>query len=313
MLLAVTSLAGVAAGEERYALVVSGASGGGEFADQQAKWRDGLLAVLRGPLGFPAQAITVLAERAEGDVGVANRVNVEAALTRIARSMSAQDVLLVVLIGHGSFDGVDAKFNLVGPDLDARQWNALLDAVPGRVVFVNTTSASFPFLSAISGANRVVIVATDSEAQKYQTVFPDFFAKAFEDEAADLDKDGRISIWEAFLYTSTGVKTWYEQRGQLSTERALLDDDADGVGRKAGEVTRDGSLAGRIFLDADASSAGLSNPELADLIGQRNMLEAELDALKRKREFMPPGDYQRELERIVVAIARLSRDIRSKS
>ncbi|MFN8058199.1 MAG: hypothetical protein U0Q12_03480 [Vicinamibacterales bacterium] len=137
----------------------------------------------------------VLGEKAEGTT-LATRDNVRAAFADLKNRMKPVDLLLVVLFGHGTFDGVDAKFNLVGPDLDTAEWKALIGGVPGHVVFVSTTSASFPFLERLSGSNRIVITATDSEAQKYQTVFPEFFAKAFDDEAADLDKDGRVSLWK---------------------------------------------------------------------------------------------------------------------
>ncbi|MFN8062778.1 MAG: hypothetical protein U0Q12_26745 [Vicinamibacterales bacterium] len=299
-------------GEERYALLISGASGSPEYAQQHQRWRESMRQVLVDRLHVAPTAVVVLGEKAEGTT-LATRDNVRAAFADLKNRMKPVDLLLVVLFGHGTFDGVDAKFNLVGPDLDTAEWKALIGGVPGHVVFVNTTSASFPFLERLSGSNRIVITATDSEAQKYQTVFPEFFAKAFDDEAADLDKDGRVSLWEAFVYTAAAVKTWYEQRGQLSTERALLDDNGDGVGRHAGEVTKDGAVASRTFLDASADGTASTDPELADLIGQRNQLEGDLDELKRKRQFMPPGDYERELERIAVAISRVSRRIRTKS
>jgi hypothetical protein len=100
--------------------------------------------------------------------------------------------------------------------------------------------ASFPFLERLAGPRRVIITATDSPAQRFQTVFPEFFIKAFVDDAADLDKNGRVSIWEAFAAASAGVRRYYQQRGQLSTERALLDDTGDGIGGEAGSLARTG-------------------------------------------------------------------------
>lgn len=298
--------------QERYALIVSGASGSAELRDQMTKWRDDLRRVLVEKLKLSADRVTVLTERADDPKLSASRDNVTAVFQGFKGRMTPADVLLVVLIGHGTFDGADAKFNLVGPDLEAAEWKRLMDGTPGRVVFVNTASASFPFIERLAGPNRIVISATDTEAQKYQTVFASLLPKAFEDAASDLDKDGRVSVWEAFMHTSLQVKAWYEQRGQLSTERALLDDNGDGVGRRAAEVTKDGALASRTFFDA-AEGGAATNPALAELIGQRNLLESELEELKRKRQFMPKGDYERELERVVIAIARISREIRSKT
>ena len=72
-----------------------------------------------------------------------------------------------------------------------------------------------------------MITATDSAAQQFETVFPSSF-KAFDDLSADGDKNGRVSIWEAFDYASSAVHRWFEQHGQLPTERSLLDDNGDG-------------------------------------------------------------------------------------
>ena len=136
------------------------------------------------------------------------------------KQLTRDDLLLLVLLGHGTFDGDAAKFNLVGPDLTAADWAGLLNGMQGRLVVINTTEASFPFLERLSGPNRVVITATDSAAQKYATVFPEYFAKSLGEASTDLDKNGRTSIFEVFAATSLAVKQHYEQRGQLTTERA---------------------------------------------------------------------------------------------
>src|SRR5438093_713161 len=81
-------------------------------------------------------------------------------------------------------------------------WATLVRAVPGRVVFVDTSSASFPFLQRLAARDRIVVTSTDSTAQQFETIFPEFFIKAFEGQEADLDKNGRVSIWEAFEFAS---------------------------------------------------------------------------------------------------------------
>ena len=119
-------------------------------------------------------------------------------MTTLRGQVGKDDLVLVVLLGHGTFDGDQAKFNLVGPDLTAGEWSVMLGALPGRVVVVNTTESSAPFIEALAAKGRVVITATDTGAQKYATVFPEYFAKALADAASDLDKDGKTSIWEVF-------------------------------------------------------------------------------------------------------------------
>lgn len=294
-------------------LIVSGAAGSEEYSEKQKQWRETLATQLTTRFGVPVSRLVVLAERAVDGYQAASAVNLRQALATIRASQTAADTLLIVLFGHGTFDGVDAKFNLVGPDLTAHEWRDALAGMPGRLVFVQTASASFPFLAALAGPNRVVITATDSPQQKYDTVFGEHFVAAFTPDAAeaDLDKDGRISMWEAFAYAADASKRYYQQRGQLSVERALLDDSGDGVGRDLAKQGDDGLLASRLFVDPDPATAS-GDPSVTLLIGRRNTLETELDELRRKKGFMPEADYARELERVIIDIARVSRDIRRR-
>lgn len=294
-------------------LIVSGAAGSEEYAERQRAWRESLYTELTTRLAVPAARIVVLVEAPTDGYQTATAVNLRQALSTIRASRASGDTLLVVLFGHGTFDGVDAKFNLVGPDLTAHDWRDALKDIPGRLVFVQTASSSFPFLAALAGPNRVVMTATDSPQQKYDTVFGEHFVAAFkaDTDGADLDTDGRISMWEAFAYAADASKRYYQQRGQLSVERALLDDSGDGVGRDVAKQGDDGLLASRVFLDPDPATAS-GDPSVTLLIGRRNTLETELDELRRKKGFMPELDYARELERVIIEIARVSRDIRRR-
>jgi hypothetical protein len=143
-------------------------------------------------------------------------------------------------------------------------------------------------------------------------VFPEFFAQSFEAKDTDLDKDGRVSIWEAFAYASTQVKIWYRQRGQLSVERPVLDDTGDGVGKEAGETGPDGAIASRTFLDTSDDPGSGAGPALSELINRRNVLEQEFEDLKRRRSFMPAGDYEKQRDIILIDIARISHEIREE-
>jgi hypothetical protein len=226
--------------------------------------------------------------------------------------MRADDLLFVLLIGHGSFDGTEAKFNLVGPDLSSAEWGALLKPLPGQVVVVDTTAASFPFVEHLAGPRRVVITATDSVAQRFDTVFPEFFVRALTDGNADLDKNGRVSVWEAFAAASMGVRRYYTQRGQLATEHAILDDNGDGVGREAGADGADGSLSSRLYLDPDVPGAAPTDEELLRLLQKRATIQIDVDELKQRRQLMTPDEYQKEFERLMLALSTVSRDIRRK-
>jgi hypothetical protein len=179
-------------------------------------------------------------------------------------------------------------------------------------VFVNTTSSSFQFVPALAGKNRIVIAATDSAAQKYATLFPQYFIEALEEGAkADNDKNGRLSVWEAFSYASQAVKQAFEKQGTLVTERSVIDDNGDGVGQEAASATgTDGVLAKTTFLDPLPSSAS-GNPELAALEKRRTTLEAEIEQLRAKKGNMPAGQYEEEFERLAIELARVSGQIRT--
>jgi hypothetical protein len=317
----VLASAAPAAAADRYALIVSGASGSKEVAESQLRWRVSLAKAMKVKEQIPPDHLIVLSEQptdGSGDNGsgvpeqLSTRENVEAGFARLTRSMKPDDVLFVVLLGHSTYDGVDAKFNLVGPDFEANDWQRLVSAVPGRVVFVNTTGASAPFMQRLSGPRRIVITATDNPAQRYDTIFPEFFSQAFDAPEADLDKDGRVSIWEAFAYASAKVKIYYRQRGQLSVERPVLDDTGDGVGKDSTELGPDGAIASRTFLDNGNDPVADANPALSELINRRNALETDFDELKRRREFMPTGDYEKQRDQILIDIARISHEIRQR-
>ena len=315
LMLLVTALgAGLARAQDHYTLLVTGASGGATFTENLDRWRATLIAALRDVPMFDDDHLIVLAETPGPGVGRASREGLRRAAEQLAGRMGEDAVLYVVLIGHGSFDGIDAKFNLVGPDLEAAEWDTLLSRLPGRLVFVNTTSASFPFLERLAGRGRTIVTATESAVQRYDTVFPQFFVEAFVDLSADRDKDGRVSILEAFEFASVGVRQWYQQRGQLATERALLDDTGDGRGVEAGQSGPDGAIAARLYLGAGAEETGVvTDPRLAPLVTRRRALRQEVDDLKAVKADMSPELYSRDLERVLIELARVSRQIRRAS
>jgi hypothetical protein len=309
-------LAVVSCGEaaERYALIVTGASGGDAYQQKYATWRTSLSSLLRDTFGYKPDTLFVLAETEGDGVQKSNRENVQRVLTDMRRRMTKDDQLMILLIGHGTtLDGEEAKFNLVGPDLSATEWGDLIKPLRGRVVFVNTSSASFPFLRKLAARGRVVLTATDSSAQQFETVFPEFFVEAFAESAADVDKNGRVSMWEAFNYASAGVKQFYDQKGQLPTERPLLDDTGAGVGREADTPGNDGAIARITYLQPDAVLALPADTALAGLVQRQAELQAELEALKARKESTPADQYEAELEKVLVDLARVSIQIRAKS
>jgi len=295
----------------RYALLVQGASGEPQYATLHREWLDKLSGVLRERLRFEAANLLVLAEQPGEGEERATAESVKAALGRLAGTIKEDDLLFIVMIGHGSDTGNAPKFNLIGPDLTAADWNTLLQPIAGRIVVVDTTSASFGFLGALAAPGRVVITATNAAGQRYHTQFPEAFVQALADPAADIDKNQRISVLEAFNHASRLVVQHYEQAGTLRTEHALIDDTGDGEGRLATDEGDDGLVAEATYLDVVAAPTS-SDPEMQKLLQRQQALNSEIEALRRRRPTMAAEEYQKEFERLVTELAVVSRQIREK-
>lgn len=296
---------------DRYAVIVQGVSGDEEYAKLHRQWLDGMVTVLRQKLGFDQTHLTVLAEKPAAGEQLSNAVNLTATLTKLATQLKKTDLLFMMLIGHGGGDGAEAKFNLVGPDLSVSEWNGLLTPIPGRLVFVDATSSSFPFLAGLAAPGRVVVTATSKYAQKFHTVFADGFIKAFTTDEADADHNGRVSIWEAFAFASRQVAQFYEQSGHLSTETAFLDDTGKGTGRDASATAQGGTLAGLTYLDVVATRTS-SDSALQALLDRQRALSDQIDELRRQRSTMTPAEFDQAFEKLATELATVSAEIRKR-
>lgn len=304
--------AGPVAAENRYALVITGAPGGEAFVATYTTWAEQLSSAFVDHLGFPVDQVTVLSGTAKDAASQSTQQNVRAAITALRRRLQRDDLLVLILAGHGTVDDGMAKFNLVGPDLTSDEWGALLAEMPGRLVAINTTGASFPFLRELAARGRIVITATESTAQRYDTVFPEQLIAALGDPAADLDKNGRVSVWELFARASAGVAAHFERQGLLPTERALLDDTGDGAGIEAIGTGQDGALARATYFEREAAGTD-ADPELAELLTRRRTLEEQAERLKQRKSTMPVETWEREFEALMIELARVSKRIRSRS
>lgn len=297
---------------ERYVVLVQGASGEEQYATLHRGWIDGMAKVLVDQFKIDKSNVSILAETPRPGEDKATAENVKLVFGRLAKQVKASDLLFVLLIGHGGGQGADAKFNLIGPDLGVAEWAALLQPIQGRIAVVDSTSASFPYLAGLKGPGRVVVTATNSVAQRYHTVFPDAFLKSLTATDADVDKNGRISLLEAFTHASRLVAQHYEQSGHMATEKAVLDDTGDGVGRDAASTGPDGTIAGLTYLDT-ATMPTSSDPAVQDLIGRQKTLTEQVDDLRRRRPNMPAEEFDREFEKLIVELALVSRDVRRKT
>jgi hypothetical protein len=296
---------------QRFALLVEGAPGDQPHAELQRRLLTSLETKFRDDYKIDKDHLIVLASTPGAGEGKSTAIEVKAALAKMTSQVKPLDTLFVLLLGHGSWDGTDAKFNLIGPDLTANEWAALLAPATGKVIFVNTTPSSSPFMKALAGDKRVIITATDQPAQKFDTVFADAFVQALSAPSADLDKDNRISMWEAFAYASRTVRLSYEQKQLMQPEHAALDDDGDGTGRQATGEGKDGTLASLTFMDNVVASRP-ADPQLQQMVQKQEQLVMQLDALKKKKPQMKPDEYQTAWEALIVDLATVSREVRSR-
>ena len=242
----------------------------------------------------------------------ATRERVRAALEAFSRDCRPDDALVVMLIGHGTFDGADYKFNLPGPDLSAIELAGLLDRVPvSRQLVVNMTSASGGALDTLGKENRVVITATKSGTEKNATVFARYWVEALRDAAADTDKNESVSALEAFRYADSKTVEFYDSQKRLATEHAMLDDTGARQGvRTPSTENGQGKLAGSFTLVRFGSAQAAANsPEKRELLAKREELERQIDLLKYRKAAMPSDDYRKQLGALLLDLARTQEEI----
>lgn len=309
------------AAQGTHLLIVAGLGGAPQYSEQFRTLGFALVDAARKRYAMSDSDVVFLAEEGAKDpriAGVSTKVNVEAALARFAKRAGAGDQVVVVLIGHGSGSEGDSKLSLPGPDMSAKDFARDFAAFTTQhVAFIDLTSASGDMLPLLSAPNRVVITATKSSFERNESVFAKHFVAALTSDGADVDKDGRVSLLEAFRYAVTETKRYYDDQGRLQTEHAQLDDDGDKKGTAEPSMTvaagTDGALARRIFLGGGvyASAAGANDPRLAALYKERFALEGRIEELKRRKASLSADAYDDALENLLVELAMKSKAIRA--
>jgi hypothetical protein len=293
--------------QDTHLLVITGVSGDDEHAKMFHALALKIIDAAKTKDSLPDANITYLGERTETDPARirarSTKENVEKAITDVAAKAKPDDTVVVLLIGHGTFDGRTASFNLPGPDLTVADWEKLLAKLSKqRVAFVNTAPASGAFLPAVAGPGRAIVTATKTGGERNETRFAEFFVAAFGDPAADSDRNGHVSMLEAFTYAKDKVVRAFQADGLLLTEHATLDDGADG------------KLAGSMFLTGHPSDAGLNvdraDPALAALADERDALQKQIDALKLRKATMDPARYEQDMEKLLTDLALKTKAIR---
>jgi len=287
-----------------YYLTVAGLGGEPDYEQRFGLWAGEIESILKSGGGDGK------VETLKGTA--ATSANVRAALEKIAQEAKPQDGLVVMLIGHGTYDGVNYKINLPGPDLSAADLAALLNRVPAtRQLVVNMTSASGGAMSFLRKENRVVITATKTGAERNATVFPRFWVEALRDPAADTDKSQTISALEAFHYAQHKITEYYESQKRLATEHALLEDTGKGEGVRTPSPENSEGLRAANFpvVRLEAATSIAHNPGKQKLFEKKEQLEQQIDELKYNKAVMPPEQYKKQLTALLVELAKTQEEL----
>jgi hypothetical protein len=285
-LLSLLLLAALSAPATTFYVTISGLGGEPDYEQRFKMW---------------AEDIDTSLKRAGGDSNVVTlveptREQIRARFEEIAKQAKPADALVVMLIGHGTYDGVDYKFNIPGPDITGTELAGLLDHVPAtRQLVVNMTSSSGGSIEALRRPTRVVIAATRTGTEKNATVFARYWAEALRDPAANADKNEAISALEAFHYAQRKTADFYESQKRLATEHAVLEDTGKGEGRLAAAFP---------VVRLGANAAAARDPAKRPLIEKKEQLEQAIDKLKYEKAAMPADAYKKQLMQLLLDLAR---------
>ena len=289
---AVTASRAVA--QQTHVLIITGLGADPEYAAAFEKSGHAVYEAAK-KWNIPDASLIYLADSAtHGVTGKSTKAAIENAFTTLAKRAGAGDVVLVYIVGHGSGEGQRSAVNISGPDATASDYKMWVSMFPKQtVVFVNASSASGDFVDVLKQSGRIVVTATKTAMERNESVFASQFSRALSTEEADADKDGRISVLEAFEFTKKEVARFYENEKKLQTEHALLSDSI---------------LAKTVAFGAQSVSA---DPKVAALVAERRALEDTLSVLRGKKDQMSAAEYDKELERLLLAIAEKTQAIKA--
>lgn len=302
--------------KESYLVIITGLGGEDSYRERFHEWSLLMRQAAIERFGIDEKRIFYLSEKPEQAPeliqGESTKENILKLFAELRGLVQSGDQLFILLIGHGSYRSEESRFMMPGPDLTAVDFEILLQPfTEQQIVFVNASSASGNFVSALSAPNRIIVTATKTGFERNETQFGKHFVEAYAADGADTDKNNRVSVLEAFNYARLQVDQFYQTENRLKTEHALLDDNGDGEGELEPGPTSDGSdgaLAGGAFLLGGASetlSADQleSNPELAGLVVKQRELEGRVETLRQQKDSMPEAIYLEELEKLLVELA----------
>ncbi len=296
-ILATLLLTPMLASATTFYVTISGLGGEADYDQRFKMWADDIDSSLK-KAGGDSNVITMQKP---------TRDAVRAKFAEIAKQAKPTDNLVLMLIGHGTYDGVEYKFALPGPDISGAELASMLDKIPtARQCVVNMTSASGGSLEFLKKANRVVITATKTGTEKNATVFARYFAEALRDPSADVDKNETISALEAFHFAQHKTTEFYDTQKRLATEHSVIEDTGKGEGQKdpKGDAN-EGKLAALFpVVRLGANAAAARDPAKRPLLDKKEQLEQAIDKLKYDKATMPEQAYKQQLTQLLLELAK---------
>lgn len=275
---------------EMHVVIIEGLGGDEVYANQFAAQVSAI-----------ATASATIAREQDIRVFRANDVSREAVLqhlTSLASSSNDSDQVAIYLVGHGSYDDYEYKFNIAGPDLTGADLQTAMDELPStNQLLVNTSSASGAIAEDLGSARRLLVLATRSGVERHATRFGNYFATALNDPGADVDKNQIVSVQEAFQFAERQVDDYFERNDTLATEHARMD------GQRADRFS---------IARLTEQRARPADTELESLIAERDALNNEIDELRLARDSMPPDEYRTELLQRMLELAATEDDIEAR-
>ncbi len=286
------------------ALILRGVAGSPEHEAKFAKWAAGTQKALLEKFGFSADHVIVLIDKQTA------QAEIQKAFGTLKQQLKPQDTFFLFMIGHGSGEDGQYKFNIFGPDYTADDYNKLLATLSvGRIVIVAATPASGAGLEKFAGKNRVVVTATRSGQEGNDIVFYEYFLEALQSPAADEDKDQKISVWEAFKYAVSGTERYYKDEGRLATEHPLISDNG---GEKTDAKAKEAPLLARSTSFVVDRPIVSSDPKMQALLNQKKDIEQKIDSLRLNKSSIPAADFDKQMEDLLVTLALKNQEIKQQ-
>ena len=286
----------VLAHAESSALILSGAPGDDEHAKKYTAWTDTTRLILTGEMGFAPNRVIVLSNEKT------TQADIKDAFAKLKEQLKPADSFFLFLIGHGSYDGLEYKFNNVGPDLTGSDFSKLLSTLSAsRIVVVNSSSNSGGATEAMAGKNRMIVSATKTGFEGNDTVFYEYFLDGLKQSAADENKDHRISVWEAFKFAVDGTERFYKDAGRIATEHPQISDNGSPM---TGVVPQAPVMANLTSFNVDRPVV-VADAKLQALLDEQKQIQKKIEDLQISK----PVDFDEQIEKLILQLALKSQQV----